>query len=291
MTKLSANRESQQSGDLAARLDALAVIHRIPHEGRDVAWRQFGNGPPLVLIHGGHGSWMHWVRNIEALSTQHTLWLPDLPGFGDSDSLAGEHHAADCFERLVAAVAATADHVVGADREFSLAGFSFGGLVAACLAAKRPKVARLALLGPAGHGGPRRQTSEMVNWRQDDREKMLAALRHNLRALMLHEESSINALAMAVHERACMSTRFRSRALSRQAMLADALATYRGATLLMWGEHDVTAVPVEAAQTLADNASNRDWCLIPGAGHWVQFERHQEVNQLLRRWFAQAELA
>ena len=25
----------------------------------------WGEGRPLVLLHGGTGSWMHWVRNVE----------------------------------------------------------------------------------------------------------------------------------------------------------------------------------------------------------------------------------
>ncbi len=27
-----------------------------------VAYRAFGEGEPLVLMHGGAGSWEHWVR-------------------------------------------------------------------------------------------------------------------------------------------------------------------------------------------------------------------------------------
>ncbi len=264
----------------------MAVVHRVPCGSAQIVWRQFGQGSPLVLIHGGHGSWMHWIRNIEALSRDHTLWLPDLPGFGDSGTLDGDPHAADRLERLIDTVAFCLDDVMGRTRKFGLAGFSFGGLVAAHLAARLPNVERLALLGAAGHGGPRRQAMEMVNWRTDDRGQMLSALRHNLNALMLHDEASIDALAMNVHERMCKATRFQSKTLSRKPLLGEALSGFGGPTLLLWGEHDVTAQPVEAAQQLAGGALHRDWCLVPVAGHWVQYERPQEVNQLLLRWFS-----
>ena len=50
----------------------------------DVVWRIWGTGDPLVLLHGGTGSWMHWVRNIEALSQDFMLLAPDTPGSGES---------------------------------------------------------------------------------------------------------------------------------------------------------------------------------------------------------------
>ena len=40
---------------------------------------------PTVLLHGGSGSWNHWVRNIDALlASGRQVIAPDLPGFGDS---------------------------------------------------------------------------------------------------------------------------------------------------------------------------------------------------------------
>lgn len=288
MTTRAADLHAADDAGLLARLERMGVRHDVAHLGRNVVWRRFGDGPPLVLLHGGHGNWMHWVRNIEALAARHTLWLADMPGFGDSDALAGDDHAPDRLERLVQALIATLDHLVGENSEIAIAGFSFGALVAAHIAARRSRVTRLALLGPAGHGGARRQGQPMQDWRIDDEHEMRRRLRHNLLALMLHDEKLADGLAMAVHEQACKATRFRSRTISRQASLGNLLAAYRGPTLLMWGEHDVTAVPVEAAQQLASSASHRDWCVTPAAGHWVQFERWQEVNPMLLRWFSDA---
>ncbi len=111
---------------LLARVDALACIHRLRYRGAGLVWRQFGQGSPLVLIHGGHGSWLHWIRNIEALSRQHTVWLPDLPGFGESDSLEGESDAGR-LAGIVDALAAGIDTLLAPASRFGLAGFSFGG--------------------------------------------------------------------------------------------------------------------------------------------------------------------
>lgn len=272
---------------ILGRLGAMTTLRRDRSGPTEIVWREIGRGTPLVLIHGGHGSWLHWVRNIEALSRQHTVLLPDLPGFGDSAALDGDPHAADRLERLVDAVAGSLEDWFGTADDFGLAGFSFGGLVAARLAAALPNVGKLALLGSAGHGSKRRQQTEMIDWRSEDRAQMLDGLRHNLAVLMLHDAANIDPLALRVHEQSCLATRFRSKAISRGPLLEPALDSYQGPTLLIWGEHDVTAHPVDAAQQIAGDSPNREWCLVPGAGHWVQYERPAEVNQLLLRWFAE----
>uniref|UniRef100_A0A494G9X9 AB hydrolase-1 domain-containing protein n=1 Tax=Solanum lycopersicum TaxID=4081 RepID=A0A494G9X9_SOLLC len=73
--------------------DAAAFVHDLAQQARvhitdaggsRMVWRRFGAGPHVLLVHGGHGSWLHWVRNVAALSARHTVWVPDLPGFGAS---------------------------------------------------------------------------------------------------------------------------------------------------------------------------------------------------------------
>jgi pimeloyl-ACP methyl ester carboxylesterase len=268
-----------------ARLDAMAARQRVVWQGREVVWRRFGRGTPLVLIHGGHGSWLHWIRNIEALARHHTLWLPDLPGFGDSDELDLAAHAPDRMQHLVDALAGSLDSLVGEDTQVDLAGFSFGALAAAHLAASRGAVRRMALLGPAAHGRARRQRAALADWRLPDPQAMRAALRHNVAALMLHHPVVDDALAMTVHEQCCLQTRFRSKAISRSAALVSMLDRCPQPLLLIWGEHDVTGTPEELVQALAEGRPGRDWCVVPNAGHWVQYERFDDINRLLLSWF------
>ena len=265
------------------RLSALARTERVAWPGGQVCWRGFGTGSPLVLVHGGHGNWLHWVRNIEALAAHHTVWVPDLPGFGDSDA-PGEGMAS-----LLSPTLSTLDALVGPDTPIDLVGFSFGGLVAAHMAARRPQVRRLALLGTGGHQGARRPKGELINWKPawqaGDAAAMEQAMRHNLAMHMLSGAAAdLDALSVRVHTDACVRTRFRSKDISRAGGLSDVLATYAGPTLLAWGEHDVTADPAVIAPTLAAALPGVRTALVAGAGHWVQYERADEVNALLRAW-------
>ncbi|MDQ7743859.1 alpha/beta fold hydrolase [Hydrogenophaga pseudoflava] len=268
-----------------ARIAALAsACERIvqPVLGQQLVWRRVGSGPPLVLLHGGHGSWLHWARVVPALSPGFSLWMPDMPGYGDT-TLTPTGGLAELVTQLRQGL----DALLGAHTPILLAGFSFGGLVSAQLAAQRGHVQRLVLIGPAGHGGPRRQTITPLPWRHLDPEQDPAEwadrMRHNLLAQMLHSEAAVDALALEIQWRGCLNTRFRSKPFSRSDALAPALGRYPGEVLTIWGEHDVTAVPRELADGVAPQGAPRRTVVVDGAGHWLMHERPAATAQLMRR--------
>ena len=84
-----------------------------------------------MLLHGGTGSWTHWVRNIRALSQHFRLVLPDLPGMGESLDVPDDSDLDGYGEFLLAAVVAG---LVPAGAPFLVAGFSYGGVMTAWLA-------------------------------------------------------------------------------------------------------------------------------------------------------------
>jgi pimeloyl-ACP methyl ester carboxylesterase len=266
---------------LIAHLERIAERHLVEHEGRILCWRAFGAGAPLVLLHGGHGSWLHWARNIEALSASHRVLVPDMPGYGDSDALP----AGSGYGGIVDALGASLDKIFGAGAAFGLAGFSFGGVIAGCLAARHPGVRRLALLGAVGHGLRRRQPGAMRIWQDAaDEQTMLAHLRHNLGVLMLH--GPIDSLALEIHRRSCVRTRFESKKTSMSPALSEALAGLEIPVLMLWGEHDPTGDPAEVGPLWCGARAERSHHVISAAGHWVQYEAADEVNRRLLDWFA-----
>lgn len=266
---------------LQERLARAGQAQRVPFASGHITWRRFGEGPPLVLLHGGHGSWWHWARNIESLSERYTVWLPNLPGYGDSDLPAG-----GSLDDLVDAVIESLDRLIGGSTPMRLAGFSFGGLVAARLAERRGCVFQLALFGPGGHGGPRRPRGELRAWRglAAHSREWDAVMRHNLLMHMLHQPAAIDELALRIHGDACLATCFHSKTISRAGGLAAFLDQYRGPLLLAWGEHDVTLVPEIVAKTLGERRHSCRTHTVPGAGHWVQYEAASAINQLLASW-------
>ncbi|MDP3614137.1 MAG: alpha/beta hydrolase, partial [Rubrivivax sp.] len=109
-----------------------------------VVAREVGKGPTLILLHGGTGSWTHWVSNIRVLSQHFRLVLPDLPGMGESLDVPDDSDLDGYGEFLLAAVVGG---LVPADAPFLVAGFSYGGVMTAWLAARLPeRVAGICLL-------------------------------------------------------------------------------------------------------------------------------------------------
>ncbi|VTY37898.1 4,5:9,10-diseco-3-hydroxy-5,9,17-trioxoandrosta-1 (10),2-diene-4-oate hydrolase [Xylophilus ampelinus] len=277
-----------------ARIEGLATVFDREHAGTRVRWRRFGPEavatPPVVLLHGGHGSWMHWLRNIEAISAHHTLWLPDLPGYHQSATPPAPQPGEDALAPMLGALQGTLDGLVGHGTPIALGGFSFGGLVAARLAVQRGHIDRLALVGSGGHATLRRLTVEMRNWRAaPDRAAERAALRHNLMALMLHDEAALDALAFEIHDIACHGTRFRSKESSLAGGLQAALDVLDSRAVpqwLAWGEFDVTGDPRPLLSALTAGHPLRHGELIEGAGHWAQYERPERFNASLLRWFS-----
>jgi pimeloyl-ACP methyl ester carboxylesterase len=266
----------------ALRVRALATRHTTDGGEGDVVWHAWGRGQPLVLLHGGSGSWTHWIRNVEALAAAgRYVLVPDLPGFGDS-ARPSDGQDADA----VAPVVGRGIRQLVGDAPVDVAGFSFGGLVAALMAAADPqRVRRLVLLGAPGLG-LRDKRLPLTSWRtlQDPAQRM-AAHRGNLAALMLHKPEAIDDLAVALQAANVPRDRMHRRRLAMTDILARTLPTLVCPVDAIYGEQDALYCDVLPAlrEKIATPPKFGELVLVPGAGHWVQYEAAESVNRELLR--------
>src|SRR5271169_1941099 len=77
--------------DAVRRIERQARMQGTPCGKGEMVWRIWGAGPPLVLLHGGYGSWVHWIRNVLPLAERYTVIAPDMPGLGDSATVPKPH--------------------------------------------------------------------------------------------------------------------------------------------------------------------------------------------------------
>ncbi len=163
------------------RLERSAWRTETPCGDGTMVWRSWGEGPVLVLFHGGAGSWRHWAHNIDVLSQQYRLLVPDLPGLGES---AFPPDGDDAMA-VATIVAHGIDIVLGADERYDVAGFSFGGTMATCVGAIHgARVRSVTIIGSSGVG-PAGSAVELLKVRHLSGEERVATHRINLNRLMI----------------------------------------------------------------------------------------------------------
>ena len=270
---------------LLDRMDAAAQRQDTPCGDGTMQWRSWdrtdGTGPILVLLHGGAGSWRHWVHNIPDLSLAYRLVVPDLPGLGGS-AMPPDGENADA----VASVIATGlDAVIGKDTSYHVAGFSFGSMMAVCLGALHGgRVQSVTVIGSSAIG-PLDSAIDLLKVRHLAGEVRLEAHRTNLSRLMIADPAKIDELALLIQEWNTQHSRLKTPALSRSGALMRALEHVHVPIRGIWGEFDAPANPraPERAAALRLARPEADVHLVPGAGHWVAYEAPQAINELLLR--------
>jgi pimeloyl-ACP methyl ester carboxylesterase len=245
-----------------------------------------GSGPPLVLIHGGMGSWTHWARNIPVLREHFTVYAPDMPGHGDSIGVALDIPVDD----YMAIVCAAIEEIAQGGR-INLCGFSFGTSVASLVTARMPQtVERLALLAPAALGrlGPSKPMDQKRMPGDDAPEAAKReVLRHNLLTFMLAHPESIDEETIRIQSENAARTRFDSRRISMGTHTRDSLPFFKCPVMGIFGELDNFAWPSIWSKVVPCRSIKMDMRLeiVPQAGHWVQYEAAAAVNALLLDFF------
>jgi pimeloyl-ACP methyl ester carboxylesterase len=251
-----------------------------------------GSGSPLVLMHGGFGSWVHWHENLAALAQQHTVFAIDMPGFGLScDAAPGSDigQLALAVRDAIAAMRRTLPEPLQ-QQPPGIAAFSFGTAVAVKLALLDPQaVGSLLLINPPGLG----QVSEQVKSIQARAAEaaraqgLRAGLDITLRELMVHDAALATPAALDLLEEAVRQTRFVSRSLSRSVHLRPMIEELRMPVHVALGEddphqkHELQARLDWLELTLGPSSVSR----FAATAHWLQYEQSARFNALALRTF------
>ena len=267
--------------DAVRRIERQARMLGTPCGKGEMVWRIWGSGPALLMLHGGYGSWAHWIRNILPLAERYTVIAPDSPGLGDSAAVPKPHEE-HILGGIIADGLAT---VLPAPARFHLVGFSFGCLLGGYVARQhRDRLASLTVVGSGGLGLPRLQVTNLTPARPGMSKDEVAALqRVNLGELMIYDKAKIDDLALHLQIDHTRRARVKSRLLSRSDGLAKILPELKRPLAGIWGEHDVTAAPDFASREklLRSIDPESRFEIMPGIGHWAQYEGAADFNRIL----------
>ena len=247
-----------------------------------MVWRVWGAGEPLVLLHGGAGSWLHWLKTIEAFRGERLVVVPDLPGLGESAEppTTGVQNGAGAL--VAGIVAAGLAEVLGETGRADLVGFSFGGVMAGLVAAQRP-VRSLTLVGSGGLGVIR-GGARLERVRDKEGAAREQAHRTNLHRWMIADPARIDAAAVAIQDWNSRHARFDSRGVGTSDGLLTAWPAVKNPVAGIWGEHDhavqgETDRPRAVLQRLQPGSRFE---VVAGAGHWVAYEAAEAFAAALR---------
>jgi pimeloyl-ACP methyl ester carboxylesterase len=280
----------------------LLQIHDIPVGRHHVSTLTMGSGPDVLLLHGLGGTRASFFETAAALSRHYRVHAPDLPGFGSSSKPPlGAYNArwyAEIMLGLMDELEIERGHIVGN---------SMGGRAAIEIGLLAPhRVGALALLCPAV-AWVRRGLHPIVRLLRPE----LGLLPHGFRRSTVANQFwnifyDRDVLDPAVGE--LMVDEFRriyQSAGARYAFLASARNIYletpfgtRGfyprlsgltpPALFVWGSHD-RLIPPGFGRHVRKWLPGASQVTIESCGHVPQVEHPDRTNELLLRFFAEAE--
>ncbi|MEX2452280.1 MAG: alpha/beta hydrolase [Rhodospirillales bacterium] len=266
--------------DAVRRIEALADIRRAPNGPGHMIWHVWGTGTPLVLLHGGYGSWLHWIRNIPYFAKRFTVFAASMPGFGDSSDLEDPQ----TIQHLASVVSAGIDHVIPKDTPFHMVGFSFGGIVGGNVAALQgERQLSHTFSGSSGMGLTRNRLEEFHSWRAAETEEArMAAHRKNLEILMIADPNKVDDLALYIQNWNTPKGRVRSHKMGQADSLSEALSKANCRLMGLYGSCDAYGKG-HLHERVAYLSKFRDDLIfrqIEGAGHWACFEAADTFNEM-----------
>jgi pimeloyl-ACP methyl ester carboxylesterase len=282
-----------------------ASQHMVQANG--IRFRAMVDGPPqadmFILLHGFPEGAESWSRQVDSLAKAGSLAVaPDLRGYGLTDAPEGTEsyaigHLIDDVAALIKAFGRESAHVAGHD---------WGAVIAWFFAARHPEMTKTLTALSVGHPAA---LAEAAREDQDQRERsryidlflmegkaeeVLAADDYRRLRSMYAIGPNPEAVPRSVVEHF-------TRSLARPGRLTAALNYYRAnmsaagepwaqmanigpikpPTVLLWGDQD-PALGRRGAETTSSNVEG-DYRLevLEGAGHWLQFERPDEVSRAL----------
>jgi pimeloyl-ACP methyl ester carboxylesterase len=275
-----------------------------------------GEGKPILFLHGFPQFWYLWRRQLANLGEDHAVYAPDMRGYNLSSK--PEDPEAYRMRHLLADIRDLVEHLAIAP--LTLVGHDWGGIVSWALALKHPELLeRLVIIdGPPPftwnrdlRESPKQRAAVnyMIELSKESPgpEEMLAANDFSMVDSIIRRigsrDAQLSAAELEVYHQAWAQpgalrgglNYYRAARMGEQVAAGGVPEEYESKirsqqvevpTLVIWGENDSALLPT-LTRGLSEWVPRLRTEIIPGAGHWVPFERPDEVNRLIREFLAE----
>lgn len=237
-----------------------------------------GKGEAVVFLHGGAGLSV-WTPFYQKVSESYDLYVTEHPGFGQSDNPEWLNSVADLALFYL-------DFIDSLDVEkVHLIGNSFGGWVAAELAARDcSRLKSLTLIGPSGLA-PKEGAADIFRWSHEENTRNLF---HNqaIADRALGTAPTVEQLAVQLKNQ---TTVVRLGAANRLVNpdLSRWLHRINVPTHILWGEHDKLA-PASTAEVWKSYIPKAAVTVVADAGHLPHAEKADVVGPAVVEFLAKA---
>ena len=267
----------------AASFAAYFALVRVVQVGELViAYERVGDGPPLVLVHGGTVDGRMWQPQLTALKDEFTVVAWDEPGAGRSSDVPADFALSDYAHALAALIEGLAlgpAHV---------AGLSWGGTLVLELYRHHPDLAASLILVDTYAGWKGSLPEEEVRVRVAGVRQVLAApaVEFDPTPPGLFAGDTPDEFVGLLADMAATARRDTVRlesTLMAETDQRDLLPLITTPTLLIWGELDVRS-PLSVAREFEQAIPDAKLVVIPEAGHVSNLERPEEFNEAVREF-------
>ena len=284
MSKEKFNFEEYKKKIFEVEKNSLKII--IKTKDSSVCWRSWGKGTPIVFLHGGYGSWAHWIKQALPFSKKNRVLIPDMPGFGESDDLSMPHTPEKIASNLVDSLM----ELIDINENPIICGFSFGGLIAGHLSYQMNRKGinpqKLILVGPGGLGAKRGVMEEMIARHSKMTEtEVYNAHKRNLEILMMSNPEKVDDLSIHIQKQNTDAHRIKSRPISGTDTLAQILKQQNVPLYVIWGEKDASVgVYLEDRMAILRSINSEVHFHVQfKLGHWLMYEDETMFNELFQK--------
>ena len=275
-------------------LDAAGLDYQgrfIDLDDHRVHYLDYGEGPPVLMLHGGGAGSAIWFKQIKVLSKTRRVIAPDLQVFGLSSQDA---YKAPFLPYILSYMVRLFD-ALGLSR-VDVVGLSMGAQAALAMALEHPdRLGKLIVIGSAGLGRDFPLVFKLANvplfgrlivkpnrWGQDFYFKTMEVVDSDFPEASAYKQYAYDVTLPDGHGRAMRSslaviTSFKGQ---KSIFTDEELASITAPTLAIWGAED-QVFPVEHGYRLVHLLPNASLHIIEDARHVPFLDHPHRVNDLI----------